>query len=171
MDFNTLNLEVVSSSKEVKYGEHTLNVLQYLPQNEKGLLAQFVLESALDVGSGTFSPIRLETYFIIGLAKWYAGIEFDLEDLQDAGKLYDKLETNGFSQLLRDNIPQAEYDYMQHIITETALDMAKFNCSIAGLISSMNLNANNLNDTLTAIINNIKSDESLDIIKLIKNEI
>ena len=166
--FSELALEYNESVKEVQYGDKVLEVKQYLPQEEKGALIKFVLESALDPVTNVFSPLRLDIYFAIAVAAWYMGIEFSEEDLNDAGKLYDILETNGINQLIVNNVPAAEYEDVQRLVAETAADMAKFNTSFVGVMNNLQNSNMDINSQLEDILSKIKDENNLSLIKEIR---
>lgn len=167
--FSKLNLKLNKQVKELVINDVTLEIQQYLPQQEKSDFTKYVLANALDEKTGCFSPIRLETYFGIAVVRWYAGVSFTEKQLAEAPKSYDLLESNGVIRQICELIPEEEYQYIQDIVYDTAADMAKFNTSFAGMISTMSGEANSINEQLGQILNKIKNKEGLEELAVIKD--
>ena len=73
--FNKLGLKQKSETQEVKIGENTIQVKQYLSSAEKSRLMEFVLNNAANP-LGLFDPIRVEVTFALGIMKYYTDISF-----------------------------------------------------------------------------------------------
>lgn len=166
-----LELKVNKDIKEFKdaNGNVIFEVLQYLPIDEKTKMIQYIIDSALDEATGCFSPVRLEVYFGIAICKWYAGISFTDKQLNDIGKTYDILESNGLIDNILNCIPQDESQFIQELINDTVKDIARYNSSAAGIVQQMSSNTQELDKQLTPLLEKIKSGEGLETLKVIED--
>lgn len=156
--------------KEVEIGmgpEYTIRVLQYLPIDGKANLVQYVVNAAIDNNTGCFSPVRVNVYYCIGVMRAYCGIHFD--DDQDIAEAYDLLESTGILGIVMESIPEEERTYMESLINDTIEDISRYNSSLAGMLSSMNQDANNLDESIKKILEQVKNREGLEILEEIKN--
>lgn len=170
-DYRELGLEFTPSYKsfDVTGLDKTnhINVLQYLPVNEKAELIQFVVNSAIDEYTGCFSPLRVEIFFAIAICKWYAAIE--IEDLSDIAAAYDLLDSTGFIGNVMANIPKDELKFISDLMRETVDDIARYNNSAAGIIQNMSNSSEGLSSNIEDILKKIKEGQGLELLSEIKN--
>jgi hypothetical protein len=170
MEFKDLNLTTEYIEAGVKLNDSIeLGVRTYLPIDEKGKLITFVASNAVDATTGCFSPLRIEVYFSIAVMKWYAGVEFTEDDFAHIGEVYDALEINGIIGTVMSAIPEEELTFMQDLVNETMEDIAKYNTSLAGMVSSMSQDASALNTQIDSILESIKNKEGLETLSVIKD--
>lgn len=157
----------ITATKEIELNENlVLQVRQYVPTEEKAKIVQYVVNMSLDDRTGCFSPIRVNVYYAIAMLQHYCGIDFEDENLVDA---YDQLDSCGFITSVLDNIPEEERRYMENLVNDTIEDIAKYNTSFAGTIQAATSEANNLDSSVTDILNKIKNKEGLEVLDEIKN--
>lgn len=170
--FQELNLAPTSNVRVVeidKTKEMTLEVLSYLPVEDKTKLLQFVIDGAIDNTTGTFSPLRVEVYFAIAVCHWYAGIDFTEQDLTNISTVYDTLENNHVVANIVKAIPEQEFCFMEELVRETVNSIEKYLNSAAGIIQSMNIDASNLDGQISQILEQIKNGEGLEQLAVIKD--
>ena len=169
---NKLNLKLNKDIVELHINDDiTVEVKQYLPQDDKAELIKYVIDSALDENTGCFSPIRLETYFAIALVKFYSNISFTDKQLLEIAKTYDLLESNGIINKIINAIPSGEYKFLNAAVNDTAEDIARYNNSFAGMMSIMSTDAINLDSQVTDILAKIRNKEGLEVLSAIKDNI
>lgn len=144
-----------------------LRVNHYLPIEKKIEFIKYIVESALDESTGCFSPVRTNTYFNIGLLKWYCDISFD--EIDNIAEIYDILEQSGIINIILKTVPQEEIQFIQNLIDDTIQDIEKYNISAAGIIHSMSNNAEELDGSLKNILEQIRNREGLEVLDEIKN--
>lgn len=144
-----------------------LDVLQYLPQQKKAEFVTFVVENSIDVNTGTFSSLRVETFFGIALLKFYCKVGFSQRHLEKAPETYDLLESNGVIGAVASMIP--EFDYIKEVVQETVNDISKYSTSFAGIMSQMSKNTTDLDKQLTEALEKVKNKEGLELLDEIKN--
>lgn len=159
--FSKLNLKLNKDVQTVKIGENEIEVIQYLPQEEKAKLVEFVLLNALDERTGCFSPIRIETFFAIAIMKFYTNITFTEKQLSDIVKLYDLLECNGIVTQVMSVIPEEELTFINAAVEDTANDIARYNNSFAGMITNMTTKAEGVDNQFTEIMSKLQDMEGI----------
>lgn len=167
--FDQFNIQPDIEVAEIKCCDETIEVCSYLPINEKTKMLQFIVNGALDDTTGTFSPLRVEVYFAIAVCRWYGGITFTKENLQNVAAVYDTLETNGVTDSVIRAIPESEMSFMRGLVEETIQDIERYNTSAAGIIQSMGNNASGLEGEISKILEQIKNSEGLEQLSVIKD--
>lgn len=167
--FSELNIQPKVSAKEIFLHDKTIEVLDYLPIDEKARFLQFVVDGAIDEMTGTFSPLRIEVYFGIALCHWYAGIVFSEDDMQNVTMVYDALDTTGVIDVVVEAIPEEEIDFIRGLVMETTEDIARYYTSAAGIIQAMSNSASGLDSQITEILQQIKNGEGLEQLAVIKD--
>lgn len=144
----------------------TIEVSQYLPIEEKAALVQEVVNASIDEQTGCFSPVRVNVYFAIGMLIHYCKMSFEDENIIEA---YDLLEQNGVIDKVLAAIPDEERGFIETLVNDTIEDISRYNSSLAGMISAMSDNANNLDGTISDILEKIKNREGMEMLAEIKN--
>lgn len=171
--FTKLKTKTQVSSKHVQIPDTdvTLEILTYLPQDLKAQLIGFVVERSIDQTTGCSSPLRLDTWFSIALAKYYGQITFTDKQLDDPGKVYDTLQLNGVFNIIADSVPEDEYNYIKTCVEQTAQDVARYNTSAAGIVGAMRQESGGLSGQLDEMLNKIKDREGINELVAIRDTI
>lgn len=167
--FSKLNLKLNKEVVNVKINDEiTLEVRKYLPQMEKADLIGFVIDYALDENTMCFSPIRLETYFSIAIAKHYGNISFTDKQIEDAAKTYDLLQSNNVIDKIIEAIPEDEFNFINSAVTETAADISRYHNSFAGMIANVSKDAGSMDKQFAEIFEKIRNKEGLEELSAIR---
>lgn len=160
--------KIETKSVAIEGTDIVLEVPTYLPQQDKADFITFVIEHAIDILTGCVSPIRLESYFSIAIAKWYGQIVFSDKQLSELTKTYDILQTNGIIDAILEAVPDDEYDFLKAIVEETAKDVARYNNSAMGVLASMSANSATMDGQITELLEKVKNAEGLEQLDIIK---
>ncbi len=171
MNFKDLNLpEGKKSPVTVKVNDAiSLEVRMYLPIAEKIALLNYVVDHALDENSGRFSPVRVELFYALAVAHWYADIVFEDDVL--ALDAYDRLECSGVLNRIIGAIPESEYKFMSDLVDTTTKDIADYNSSFAGILQLANSEAGGLSNQIDEILKKVNSREGLEFLSEMKNNV
>lgn len=131
----------------------------------------FVVENSIDQTTGCSSPLRLDTWFSIALAKYYGQISFTEKQLEDPGKVYDILQMNGVFNIIAANLPEEEYEYIKSCTEATAADVARYNTSAAGIIGAMREESSGISNQIDEIFKKIQSGEGIETLTTIRDAI
>lgn len=169
MQFEDMNLQVNIATNIVKCGDIELEVKEVISMAEKIDLIQFVVNNTIDQLTGTGSPIRTDIWYTIAVCKWYGGIEFSDEDIQNVTETYDALDFSGLAGQIMNAMDQDERVYLEQVVNETIQDISRYNTSAAGIIHSMSGRAFGLDEQITELLEKVKNGEGLEQLAAIKD--
>ena len=110
LSFNKLGLKKPTNVTEVPFGENTIEVAQFIPTfNKIHLVSSAVKSSIVD---GVVNEMVLETSLHYLIIENYTNIKFSEKNLQNMIDTYDLLDSSGIIDLVLENLPEGEYDYL-----------------------------------------------------------
>lgn len=169
ISFKDLGLVVDEKVTTLTFNGKEIKMRNYLPINEKVDFISYVFNNSIDEESNTFSPIRMNTFFEVGLIRWYTNIDFSEEELDEIEKTCDKLKSSGLVTKVRTNIDYAEYNLIYSLALETIQDYEKFANSFVGMMQAMSQENNLMSKELDDIISKISNKEGIEELVNIKN--
>ena len=108
VSFTNLKLKINKEVKEITFNNEKVEVLQYLPIEDKYDLIMITLQQAKE--GNIYNPVKLEMYFNLNLVYSYTNISFTEKQREDEVKLYDTWLSSGFLNPIIEAIPDDEYD-------------------------------------------------------------
>ncbi len=108
VSYANMKLKVNTSVKTFDFCGQKVEVLQYLPAQDKYDLLMITLQKALE--NGMYNEFKLNLYFELNLVYLYTNISFTEKQREDQFKLYDNLKSNGFFELFFQAINEDEYN-------------------------------------------------------------
>lgn len=136
ISYANLKLKLNTNTKSVAVGDTEIEVLEYLPIEEKYSLIMTVLAGSKE-DTGLYNQLKLNMLFNLYLIYAYTNINFTDKQKEDEIKLYDILESNGVVDTVIAAIDEKEYNELQGYITKTIEDDIKYNTTIAGTLKSI----------------------------------
>ena len=118
VSFTNLKLKPNTNTSEVIYNDQKIEVLNYLPIEDKLDLIQITLQKS-QVEDGSFDPILIEAYFNLNIVYLYTNINFTEKQREDEMKLYNLLEGNGLLDEIIAAIPADEYNALVEYLNDT----------------------------------------------------
>ena len=114
--------------------EQRVNVLSYLPIEDKNAIIQLAIQNAEE--NGMINDLMLDMYFNLYVIYMYTDIEFTEDEKNDPVTLYDVLESNGIIEATINSIPKQEWLYLnEKLHCMAAKKMARRN-SVAATIQN-----------------------------------
>lgn len=135
MQYKDFNFKVNKEVNVVRINDKEIQVLQYLPINDKIDLIQVALQKSEE--NGVYNEMKLEAYFNLNLIYLYTNLEFDEEDREDELELYDELETNDVFTTVIGALPDEEYDMLINFLQLTKANREEYKISAAALLQSV----------------------------------
>ena len=114
VSFTNLKLKINKEVKEITFNNAKVEVLQYLPIEDKYDLIMITLQQAKE--GNIYNPVKLEMYFNLNLVYSYTNISFTEKQREDEAKLYDTLVSSGFLNPVIEAIPDDEYNELRNCI-------------------------------------------------------
>ena len=108
VSYANMKLKVNTSVKTFDFCGQKVEVLQYLPAQDKYDLLMVTLQKSLE--NGAYNEFKLNLYFELNLVYMYTNISFTEKQREDEFKLYDTLKSNGFYELFFQAINEDEYN-------------------------------------------------------------
>lgn len=117
ISFTNLKLKINSAVAEVEFNDQKIEVLNYLPIEDKIDLIEITLQKAKNT-SGIYNPILVEMYFNLNIVYLYTNINFTEKQRDDEFKLYNLLESSGLLDIIIAAIPEEEYSIICNFLNE-----------------------------------------------------
>lgn len=156
--YASMKLKMDTSTKSVDLGNNiTVEILKYLPVEEKYNLIEIALQKSLE--NGIYNPIKLDMYFSLYLVYLYSNISFTDKQKEDELKIYDNLKSTGILEKIVDAIEDSEYNDLYTMLVETEDKKNAYSRSVVGLLNDFSSNLNNNADSLKEILSSFKPED------------
>lgn len=152
VSFTNLKLKVDNSTTTIKINDTEIEVLKYLPWEDKYTLINMTLQKSQE--EMIFNPMKVELYFSLYLVYLYTNINFTDKQKEDEAKLYDILLSNGVFDKVCEVIPEDEYYQLIDMLEESIKTYSDYNNSIYSIISNLSNRMPEMMETLADSINN-----------------
>lgn len=163
MKYSDLGLRKKDNVKTVKIGEAEIQVLQYLPIEDKIDLIDIALQNAKE--NGIYDEMKLDMYFNLYLVFMYTNLEFSDEERADLAKLYDELESNGIFLDIIEAMDQDEYnnliDYLEIMKENNQVYMTSAAALLQSFIQDLPQNA----ATAAEIVDNFDKEKYKEVVE------
>lgn len=162
VSYANMKLKVNTSVNTFDFGGQKVQVLKYLPAQDKYDLLMITLQKSLE--NGFYNEFKLNLFFELNLVYMYTNISFTEKQREDEFKLYDNLKSNGFFEKFLQAMNEDEYNELftqLNAIKETSL---KYKMSAGGvlnrLISDLPANA----EAAAKIVDNFNPDQFKEVV-------
>lgn len=135
VSYANMKLKVNNEIKTFDFNGNEIEVLSYLPIEDKFDLVMVTLQQSLI--NGIYNSVKLEMYFNLNLAYMYTNLSFTEKQKEDEEKIYNILKTNGFFNKMMETIPDDEYAELLGYIEEEIEKSMRYNTSAAAVIKSI----------------------------------
>ena len=147
---------------DIKIGEETISVVQYLPLEKKLTIMQNIIQQAGNNEEGFYNIVKLTVFYMFEMLRAYTNISFTEKQLEDPQKLYDIIVLNKIWDTVKQSIPEDEVNYIWENTCALAREITDYNHSALGILklakedySDLELDVNDLTNTLTQSENNL----------------
>jgi len=167
VSYTNLKLKLNNEIKEVEFNGQKIEVLQYLPIEEKYSLVNITLQKARE--GAIFNPVKLDMYFHLNLIYVYTNINFTEKQREDEAKLYDLLLSSGLLDKIIEAIPAEEYDYICEQIDNLEEDLLNFDNTIASLVRNIIENLPLQAEEMQKIVDNFDPEKYQNVLDFAKS--
>ena len=150
---------------DIKIGEETISVVQYLPLEKKLAIMQNIIEQAGNNEEGFYNIVKLTVFYTIEMLRVYTNISFTEKQLEDPQKLYDIIVLNNIWETVKDSIPEKERDYIWDNTCALAHEITEYNHSALGILKLMSDDYENLNFDVQEITEKLSDRTNLDLVR------
>ena len=135
MKYSDLNLKINTETTIVKINDDIkINVLQYLPIEDKIDLIQIALQKSLE--NNVYNEMKLDMYFNLYLVYMYTDLEFTDEEREDEFKLYNELQSNDIIAHTIAGMDEGEYDSLLDYLKIMQVNNESYKKSAAALLQT-----------------------------------
>ena len=135
ISYANLKLKVDKSVETFDFNENKIEVLRYLPIEDKRDLVEITLQKAEE--NGVYNPVLLDMYFHLHLVYMYSNLSFTDKQKENEPKLYDTLVSNGFFEGFLNCFNEEEYDDLWGYIAKIREMRMKYKNTAAAVIQSI----------------------------------
>ena len=135
VSYANLKLKVDNSIKTFDFNGNQIEVLQYLPIEDKYDLIMITLQKAKE--NGIYNDLKLDMYFALHIVYMYTNLSFTDKQKENESKIYDTLQSNGFFDKLLPIIPESEYDYLIDCMKQIMRNELQYNTTAAAIIKNL----------------------------------
>lgn len=164
--YTNLKLKTNTDSIEIKYNDQIIEVLKYLPIEEKSSLINIVLQQSLV--DNVYRPILMDMYFHLYLVYLYTNISITDKQKQDDFKIYNTFKSSGLMDMIIEAIPEEEYQMLYKYLIEESETRTKNNQSLVGLIQSLINDLPAQAQAVSDIVNNFDKEKYQNVIDFAK---
>lgn len=118
INYKDLGLSKPTDFKNFKWGEQNIEVLKYLPIQDKYDIVMITLQKSLE--DGIYNPIKMDMHFHLNLVYIYTNLVFSIEERENEDLIYDEMKSSGFLDAFLKQIDSVEYTEMQEDIDNIA---------------------------------------------------
>ena len=150
---------------DIKIGEETISVVQYLPLEKKLTIMQNIIEQAGNNEEGFYNIVKLSVFYTIEMLRVYTNISFTEKQLEDPQKLYDIIVLNNIWGTVKDSIPEKERDYIWDNTCALAREITDYNHSALGILKLISDDYDNLNFDVQEMTEKLSDRTNLDLVR------
>lgn len=150
---------------DIKIGEETISVVQYLPLEKKLAIMQNIIEQAGNNEEGFYNIVKLTVFYTIEMLRAYTNISFTEKQLEEPQKLYDIIVLNNIWETVKDSISEKERDYIWENTCALAREITEYNHSALGILKLMSDDYENLNFDIQEITEKLSDRTNLDLVR------
>ena len=134
ISYTNLKLKLNNEINTFDFNGNKIEVLKYLPLEDKCSLINLALQSARE--GSIYNSAKLEAYFHLYILMMYTNINFTDKQKEDKVKLYDILKSNGLINAVLAAMEEDEYNYLLDCLNQQEEDIYNYQNSTAGIISN-----------------------------------
>ena len=162
--YSELNLSIKRDTITVQTPCGEIEVLAFLPIEDKNDLIEITLQKSLE--DGIYNELKMEMYFHLYIIYMYTNLEFTEEERADELKLYNELESNGIIISVLGAIN--EYEDLFHYLNIIKENNMKYRYSVAGILSTFVQDMPKNAEAMSQIIDNFDKEKYKEVVDFAK---
>lgn len=167
MNYSDLKLKVNQKTNITIINDKEIEVLQYLPIEDKIDLIQIALYKSRE--GGIYNEMKLDIYFNLYLVYMYTNLEFTDEEKEDEFKLYNELQSNNVFISVIGAMEEDEYDALVNYLMEMKSNNISYSHSAAALLQTVIQDLPKNAQAAADIVNNFDPEKYQNVIDFAKH--
>lgn len=135
VSFTNLKLSVNKAVNTFEFNGTKIEVLKYLPIEDKKDLIQVAMQKSYE--NGLYNDILLDIYFHLNLVYLYTNLNITEKQREDEPKLFDKIESSGLMAAILGAMEESEYEYLRNSLDIAVKNQMKYKNSAAAVLQSI----------------------------------
>lgn len=135
VSYSKLGLKINTEINTFTFADNTIEVLKYLPIEDKLDLIDITLQKA-EINE-VYNELLVDMYFHLNLIYLYSNISFTEKQKEDEFKLYNALESSGFLSQFLAAMDEEEYNACFEYLNQVKESRTAYQHSTAGIVKSM----------------------------------
>lgn len=135
ISYANMKLKPVTTTHKFEWNGNEIEVLDYLPVEDKYDLIMITLQKSFE--DGYYNPIKIDEFFHLHLIYMYTNINFTEKQKEDEHKLYDSLKSNGLIDAFIEQMNEFDYSELFNMLDDTKRELTKYRRSTSALIQSL----------------------------------
>lgn len=136
LKYSDLSLKLNKDVNVIKFNDAEIEVLKYLPAEDKLDLLEVTLQKSKDMNEG-YNDYKMEVYFHLNLVYLYTNLVFTEDERDDEIYIYDCIKSNGLLDAIVNAIDDEEYHYLFATLIQMAEYRTKRDTSIVALVRGL----------------------------------
>lgn len=166
ISYASMKLKPITTTHEFEWNENKIEILDYLPIEDKYDLIMITLQKSFE--DGYYNPIKIDEFFHLHLIYMYTNINFTDKQKEDEHKLYDTLKSNGLIDKFVAEMNEFDYNELFTLLEDTKDAILKHKLSVTGLIQSFINDLPKQAEAMQNIIDNFDKDKYQEVINFAK---
>lgn len=133
--YSKIGLKVNTEVNKFTFNNQEIEVLHYLPVEDKIDLIEVALQKAEE--DGIYNETMLDMYFHLNMVYLYSNITFTEKQKENEPKLYDAMVSSGFMAAFLQAIDEDEYTAVFNDLQRVRASREKYDLSTAAIVKSL----------------------------------
>ena len=166
ISYANMKLKLDTSVYSFDWGKEKIEILKYLPIEDKYDLIMITLQKSFE--DGYYNPIKIDKFFHLHLIYMYTNINFTEKQKEDESKLYDILKSNGLIDAFLEAFDECEYNELYAWLEEVKKEISNYKRSIGGIIQNLITDLPKQAEAMQNILNNFNPEKYQEVINFAK---
>ena len=135
---------IPKDKEEFEFNGQKIEVIKYLPIDEKVDLIQRIVDNALTTEEKFINPCKVNVYLYVEMVLAYSNITLSDTQKKDLNKVYDGFCGSGFMWVFRAHMSDKEWGYIENSVWEVLDNIIKYKSSAIGILDTVSQDYSNL---------------------------
>ena len=166
ISYANMKLKPVTTTHKFEWNGNEIEVLDYLPIEDKYDLIMITLQKSLE--DGYYNPIKIDEFFHLHLIYMYTNINFTEKQKEDEHKLYDSLKSNGLIDAFIGQMNEFDYSELFNMLDDTKRELTEYKHSVSGIIQNIITDLPKQAEAMQDIIDNFDKEKYQNVLNFAK---
>ena len=166
ISYANMKLKPVTTTHKFEWNGNEIEVLDYLPIEDKYDLIMITLQKSLE--DGYYNPIKIDEFFHLHLIYMYTNINFTEKQKEDEHKLYDSLKSNGLIDAFIEQMNEFDYSELCNMLDDTKRELTEYKRSVSGIIQNIIADLPKQAEAMQDIIDNFDKEKYQNVLNFAK---